>query len=808
VNPGPPPLPPAEVEALRFPLIPLLVPVVMAIVMAIVFSSALALMMGALGPLMVFGGWWEQVRNARTRAATADASYREARAVWEGQRVASELADRAELQRRFPMPTEWIDDPLWRGFPPNTTEVRVGTIWSGGNSAHGSLGLIGPASRPAVIDVTSGLAVVGAQEALGIWRSVVSQWCAVSNKAALTASVLHHPHQVRREICGVSRLVWVSSIEEVPADCVAILVVTDESRGTLTRPGEATVVVRLDTLGLAGLGRAMAKLTPSSSVNHTRSGIDFSARDQLWFSLHPGGEMWDLVKCGPHTVVWGSTGSGKSVTVVTMVSSLLENYRPQNLVVVVIDFKGGAGLKPLEEAPHTVGVVTDLEPGKSTRALLGMRTEMVKREKLLAAHGVSELARLPTTLEVPRLLVVVDEVAWLLTNNPQWSDLLSDVLARGRSLGIHVVLSTQRVSGVLTRAMMANIALRICGRVSDDQELVEWMPGLSKEVAKMATHAKPGEVVLSAGDGEPTLVQVAQVSPPEFSFAPSSWRVWVEDLPLLYPWHRESFGVMECVETQEHTAISYRPEEGSVLVVGDRRSGRSSATSAIASLHPHSLIAPSSSAETWLALETLSGKDRVLVIDDADILLQGSGAEGEAFLLDAIEGFSGTLVLSCQPGHRLSRQLARFAPHAVCLTIAKSDQAVLWGAKPSLLPGRGTWRGSRIQVGFPAPQPDIWRPESHSFDAEKLVVVSEQPEAWAHHNLHQILTLDQFSSQWLSDKTVLLGSDIVWDCIGHRDIRYSTGGKAWIPPLEPPEGARWVTSAGNPILTRPADWPR
>jgi DNA segregation ATPase FtsK/SpoIIIE, S-DNA-T family len=793
-------------DSLRFPLIPLLIPVVMAVMMAVVFSSALALMMGALGPLIVLSGWWDQVRQARKNAVATEQAYHDAKEIWENQQATEDMAHHAELHRKFPKPTDWIDDRLWRGYPPNTTEVRVGSLWWG--SAASEVFQTSPRTfaRPALVDVTQGLCVVGGGETIGAWRSLVAQWCATGGRPSVTVTVSKNTHQVPRDIRGMSRLVWVASLDEVPSECSAVLVVSDGLRATLSISGQASVAVRLDTLGLAGLGRACAKLTHSSPDQAPRGAADFSSRNQLWFGLQSGGEMWDLVKCGPHAVVWGSTGSGKSVTVVTMVSSLLAHYSPADLVVVVIDFKGGAGLKPLENAPHTIGVVTDLEPGKSARALLGMRTEMVKRETLLARHGVSDLAFLPRSVDAPRLLVVVDEVAWLLTNNPDWSDLLQDVLARGRSLGIHVVLSTQRVSGVLTRAMMANVALRMCGRVSDDQELVEWMPGLAKDVAKLATRAQPGEVVLSAGDDAPNLVDVDQVVPPLFSFQKSEWRVWVEDLPAHHLWNSESFGVMECVHTQQHANISYRPEEGSVLVVGDRKSGRTSAGHAIASLHPEPWGTTGSAAEAWLALVALSGHDQVLVIDDADVLLQSVGGEGEAFLLEAIEGFSGTLVMSCQPGHRMSRQLSRLVPHTLCLSIAKSEQAVLWEALASLLPGRGTWRGSRVQVGYEAPAPRVWLGPKASLDTANLIVVSDEPEAWVGHGVHATVTVDHFSRAWMAGELGLSHPDILWDRISHREVRYATGGKAWIPPLDPPAGAWWVWSGGNPILARPADW--
>jgi len=89
------------------------------------------------------------------------------------------------------------------------------------------------------------------------------------------------------------------------------------------------------------------------------------------------------VREGPHAVVWGATGSGKSVTVTAMVARLAMRYPPERLVCVLIDFKGGAGLRVLERLPHTVGSITDMDGPSVARALTGLHAELLRREKIL-----------------------------------------------------------------------------------------------------------------------------------------------------------------------------------------------------------------------------------------------------------------------------------------------------------------------------------------------------------------------------------------------------------------------------------------
>lgn len=801
VTPRSPPLAPSAPEKIRFPTVSMVIPVVLSVVMALMFQAPLALMMGVLGPVMVMGGWWENRRQSLVKSQKAVADYQTAYGEWERHNEETLRVESADAHRQFPDPIRWLSDDLWRGFPRTATQVRVGLSWSGNHTQVSNPGLV-------LVDFTAGLALVGGPEVLGVWQNLVLQWCAATPSSPLAGQLAATGTNLPTDIWGASRLVWVGALSDVPSECEAVLVVSGDGLGTLSVVGLLAHRFRCDVATLATLVWGFQKLCATTAAPTKPRDIDLVRRDQLWFSLQDDGPLWDLVAVGPHAVVWGATGSGKSVSVVSLVSSIVNRYSPEQVALVVIDFKGGAGLKPLATTPHTIGWVTDLDPGKSNRVMHGVRTEMVKREKLLATHGVSDVAGLDSGVSVPRLLVVLDEVAWLLTNNPAWGDLLADVLARGRSLGIHVILSTQRVSGVLTRAMMANVALRLCGSVRDEQELLEWMPGAARELAVRATRMSPGEVVLSGGNESPGLQGVGLLEPAPSSHEPSEWRVWVEELPTVQPWVSSSFGVVDCVESQTHRAVDYQPGDGSIVVVGDAGSGRTQATRAIGGLFEKVFIANFSPGETWSALRELSGSNTALVVDDADILLQRSGVEGEAFLVEALESFQGTLILSCRSDHRSSRQLARVAQHSVVLSIAKPEQAALWSGAASTIPGRGLWRGDVLQVGYPGPAPLAWSPQVHPLERATTIVVTADPSRWVAFGVRSTLTLEEFTTASLGSLLGPTPPTVVWDGVNHREVRFATAGKTWIPPLDPPTGAYWVSIGGSPQLVRPADWLR
>ncbi|WP_347059607.1 FtsK/SpoIIIE domain-containing protein [Blastococcus sp. HT6-30] len=198
-----------------------------------------------------------------------------------------------------------------------------------------------------------------------------------------------------------------------------------------------------------------------------------TTRMVLGAGLH-GPFTLDLRTDGPHGLVAGTTGAGKSELLQTMIASLAVANRPDALNLVLVDYKGGSAFKDCVHLPHTVGMVTDLDAHLVERALTSLGAELRYREHRLAAAGVKDVedyvdlqAREPGHPPLPRLLIVIDEFASLARELPDFVAGLVGIAQRGRSLGIHLLLATQRPSGVVSPEIRANTNLRISLRVTD-----------------------------------------------------------------------------------------------------------------------------------------------------------------------------------------------------------------------------------------------------------------------------------------------------------------------------------------------------
>ncbi|MEU4470082.1 FtsK/SpoIIIE domain-containing protein [Micromonospora sp. NPDC023888] len=185
----------------------------------------------------------------------------------------------------------------------------------------------------------------------------------------------------------------------------------------------------------------------------------------------------DLKRDGPHALVAGTTGSGKSELLQTLVASLAVANRPDAMTFVLVDYKGGSAFKDCVLLPHTVGMVTDLDTHLVSRALTSLSAELRRREHILAEAGAKDiddyvdlLRREPTRTPMPRLLIVIDEFASMIRDLPDFVAGLVNIAQRGRSLGIHLVLATQRPGGVVSPEIRANTNLRIALRVTDSSE--------------------------------------------------------------------------------------------------------------------------------------------------------------------------------------------------------------------------------------------------------------------------------------------------------------------------------------------------
>lgn len=178
----------------------------------------------------------------------------------------------------------------------------------------------------------------------------------------------------------------------------------------------------------------------------------------------------DLVDDGPHSVLVGTTGSGKSEALITLLLGLARQYAPERLRFILIDYKGGTSLGVLSDLPHTECLLSDIHPTHTHRAFLGIRALFWQREKALAASpyvSVSDWEREDPANAPHRVVIAFDEFTTFADYHP---DLFQDTLrltAQGRALGIHVIFASQRPDQALSPALLANTGLRIALRCRD-----------------------------------------------------------------------------------------------------------------------------------------------------------------------------------------------------------------------------------------------------------------------------------------------------------------------------------------------------
>ena len=319
----------------------------------------------------------------------------------------------------------------------------------------------------------------------------------------------------------------------------------------------------------------------------------------------------DLVRDGPHALVAGTTGSGKSELLRALVVSLAARVPPDRLAFVLVDFKGGATFDDLVGLPHVVGSVTDLEPRLAERVLRSLRAEVTAREHVLREHGCSDLTAARAALGrpvLPRLVIVVDEFAALALEHPHLLHALVDVARRGRSLGVHLVLATQRPSGVVSDEIRTNTDLRIALRLHEAAEAHDVVGDASPAAIRRSA---AGRAVVRLGPGELLAFQSARVvdvgrvvgeiaaAAADLGIAPPR-RPWTDPLPSCLgdlPGARSEgrsearsagaddrwsgLGLVDRPDEQRLDLLEWEPADGHVLIVGSRGSG---VTTALASL--------------------------------------------------------------------------------------------------------------------------------------------------------------------------------------------------------------------------------
>jgi len=364
--------------------------------------------------------------------------------------------------------------------------------------------------------------------------------------------------------------------------------------GWLTDPEDDAGARQLpDTVDLADV----IAFDPDAVASRWNDGSSRSPRAALG-SAADGLVAIDLVRDGPHALVVGTTGSGKSELLRTFVVGLASATPPDLLQFVLVDFKGGAAFDACARLPHVVGLVTDLDASGCERVVRSLRAELRRREATLRSAGVADVADLhggafdrETASEVPRLVVVIDEFAVLAQELPDVLHSLVDIARRGRSLGVHLVLATQRATGILSDDIRANTALRIALRLHDHTESRDIV---GDDSAARLPRRTAGRAVVRLGDDERIVFQSAYSAPvlaqavdvlaqvAVDSGRRPLRRPWCEPLPSVLPAGEPgrcgdgALGLIDDTEAQRQRPLHWAPEAGGLLLLGGPRTGHTS----------------------------------------------------------------------------------------------------------------------------------------------------------------------------------------------------------------------------------------
>ncbi|MCL2664643.1 MAG: type VII secretion protein EssC [Defluviitaleaceae bacterium] len=209
---------------------------------------------------------------------------------------------------------------------------------------------------------------------------------------------------------------------------------------------------------------------------------------------------------GPHGLVAGTTGSGKSELLQSLIISLAVNFHPHDVTFILIDYKGGGMANVFKGMPHLAGVITNLSGRQTMRALLSIKGEILRRQEVFDRYRVNNIdkyQRLYYRFEnsemkpVSHLVLIADEFAELKQDQPEFMKELVSAARVGRSLGIHLILATQKPDGVVDDQIWSNSKFKMCLKVQTE--------GDSNGVLKKPDAAyikQPGRAYLQVGNDE------------------------------------------------------------------------------------------------------------------------------------------------------------------------------------------------------------------------------------------------------------------------------------------------------------------
>jgi S-DNA-T family DNA segregation ATPase FtsK/SpoIIIE len=771
VLPAPPPerltlpAPPAPAARPGFPLIATLAPVAASLAIWMLTQSVYSLLFAVLGPVVAVGGLVDGRMGRRRTLRREHARYRAAL-----DRTATAIAEAHGRERE--RLEHLTADAGWGREREGPVPVRVGlgrvaghVVLSGDDpdeipdDVAAALAAVRSAAAglpdaPVLVDARDGIGIVGppvlaAAVARTMALGVLARLSPVD--AVLTAPrgepwTEHLPHAVVTGDPGGY------SVREGDDDPIAIAWSTDRAElvhgpGILIATGDDGL--RPDALcapeaiaGAQGL-RSLADARGLRPVAELLPG-HVSLADLLPIAspgpgpgslVAPIGRdadgvvVVDLVAQGPHAVIAGTTGSGKSELLIAWILGIAASHIPDQVAFLLIDFKGGSAFAPLAMLPHVLATLSDLDARRTNRAIESLRAELRRRERVLADAGARTIDDLaPGTL--PRLVIVVDEFAAVVSATPELHEVFGDLAGRGRSLGLHLILCTQRPAGVIRDAVLANATLRLSLRVTDRADSVAMLG--SDAAARLPAEPRGRGILLDDGTARTLQLAIADRSDAErIAVAAPPARVgrpWCEPLPPLIPLPSVppvdrglAFGQVDLPAEQRQPTAAHDPERhGHLLVLGGAGAGSTSALETLAISAARNgmrvRIIPSEPADAWAAVvaetDARSSRRTLLVLDDLDALVARFDPDYRHEFLELLtalaRGDGTTRPELAVAAHRLSGALNGIAGlfgSRLLLRQPSREEHVLSGGDPrsfdpDLPPGAGTWRGAVVQVAL------------------------------------------------------------------------------------------------------------